>query len=72
MDIQSKLTGSEEDVNGVIIGEITFPYEFWQNGVRIDKGHFASDEEAASWFRTRHPGAYQQGAEMRVFDRRNE
>jgi len=53
----------EEEVDGVIIGSITFPYEFWidepcpeyadRNGKRrVTKGNFENDEQAVGWFKT--------------------
>jgi hypothetical protein len=69
----------EEEVDGVIIGPITFPYEFWideprpeyadRNGKRrVTKGNFENDEQAVEWFKTNYPDEYKYGVEMRVWD----
>jgi len=58
----------DEDVRGFIIGEVTFPYEFWQGKERICRGSFENDEEAIAWFKENYPKEFKQGAEMRVFD----
>lgn len=71
----------EEEVNGVIIGGDTWPYEFWTRGAEIllgnghkpqcflGKGHFASDTEAESYAKNHWPDEYAKGIEMRVYDR---
>jgi hypothetical protein len=68
-----------DDVDGIIIGEVTFPYEFWideprpewvdrKGKRRVAKGSFGSDREAIDWFKVNYPGEYNQGVEMRVWD----
>ncbi len=75
---------NEESVSGTIIGEVTFPYEFWiyeklhpnlpehssyYISRRIDHMGFSSDEEALAWFREKYPVEYNSGkVEMRCFD----
>ena len=58
-----------EQVNGIIIGGDTQPYEFWSKDgkERIDRGHFENDETAIAWFKERYPEWFQRGVEMRVF-----
>lgn len=60
----------EETVRGTIIGEITWPYEFWTvDGQHlIAKRGFENDREAIAWFKTNHPKEFAQGADMRCFD----
>ena len=64
--------GLYEDVRGTIIGEVTFPYEFWTKDgkERIDRNFFSTDEEAVAWFKERHPAQFAAGVEMRVFDQK--
>ena len=73
------LQGFEEEVNGVIIGPITFPYEFWidkprpeyvdrNRKRRVAKGNFENDEQAVEWFKANYPDEYKHGVEMRVWD----
>ena len=69
----------EEEVSGIVIGPVTFPYEFWieeprpeyvdRNGKRrVAKGNFENDEQAVEWFKANYPDEYEQGVEMRVWD----
>lgn len=66
-----------DDVRGFVIGDVTFPYEFWLHenlcgqkvSRRIAHSHFVNDEEAKEWFRENYPAEYAHGVEMRVFDR---
>ena len=58
----------EEEVNGIIIGGDTVPYEFWNADGRIARSHFANDESAIAWFKERYRVEFAAGAEMRVFD----
>jgi hypothetical protein len=60
-----------EEVNGVIVGDVTFPYEFWTTGEdahRFDRSSFASDADAVEWLKKKHPDHYAMGVEMRVFE----
>jgi hypothetical protein len=67
----------DEDVNGTIIGPVTFPYEFWETEpkwyctkpCRIARRSFENDEQAIAWFKENYPADFKEGAEMRVFDR---
>ncbi len=70
-------TDYTDDVSGIVIGDVTVPYEFWQDeeitpGYSpprcVARGHFASDAEAVDWFKTVYPAEFARGAEMRVFD----
>jgi hypothetical protein len=64
-----------DDVRGTIIGDVTFPYEFWRKhpdfgwDEKIARGFFRDDDEAVSWFMVHYPEEYRAGAEMRVFDK---
>ena len=60
----------EETVRGIIIGQITWPYEFWTTDGQhlIAKRHFENDREAVAWFKKHHGADYPQGADMRCFD----
>lgn len=60
----------DEVVNGIIVGAVTFPYEFWERdgSARIARGHFETDDEAIEWFRVTCPEAFKRGADMRVFE----
>jgi len=68
-----------EEVNGIIIGGDTWPYEFWITyptghalaGLhdRVARGHFSSDGEAIDWFKANYPEQFAAGVEMRVFDK---
>ena len=78
----------DDDVNGIIIGEITFPYEFWiyeklhphlpehkayYVNRRVDTMSFSNDKDAIEWFKERYPAEYATGkVEMRCFDKTNE
>jgi hypothetical protein len=72
---------NDESVNGIVIGAVTFPYEFWideprreyqhKTGVptrRVDKGFFENDEQAIAWFKENYPAEFKHGVEMRVFE----
>ena len=71
------ITDYTDDVSGIVIGDVTAPYEFWQDEEitpgysvprRVARGHFANDAEAVAWFRSRgfvDPGTV---VEMKVFD----
>jgi hypothetical protein len=70
--IRDMQMGLEEDVNGTIIGDVTFPYEFWTVGQEfgqncIDKGFFPGDDEAVEWFKDKYPEWFRRGVEMRVY-----
>lgn len=73
MNIREKLLGLEEDVSGTIIGDVTFPYQFWTinepyGNSCIAKNFFKSDEDAISWFKNNFPDWYKKGVEMRIYD----
>lgn len=75
MNIHDALTGLEEDVNGTIIGDVTFPYQFWTVGEEfgthcIYKSYFTDDDAAVAWFKEHYPAEFARGVEMRVFDQR--
>lgn len=60
-----------EEVRGTIIGDYTYPYEFWTakgRPHRIGRGFFANDEEAQSYAKAHYPVEYAQGIEMRCFN----
>lgn len=66
-----------DDVSGIVIGDVTAPYEFWipeeiTPGYFVDRclarGHFANDDEAVAWFRSQGFVAPGTVVEMRVFD----
>jgi len=63
-----------EFVRGIIIGDITFPYEFWtepdEDGYQhlVAKRGFANDDEAIAWVQAKYPKEYAVGLEMRVFE----
>ena len=66
-----------DDVNGIVVGDITFPYEFHMPeeitpGYFVDRcvgrGHFANDAEAVTWFKANFSVEFAHGVEMRVFD----
>ena len=62
-----------EVVRGTIIGDITFPYEFWTlpddegNQHLVAKSSFANDAEAVRWVQRCYPLEYSHRLEMRVF-----
>jgi len=64
----------EESVRGIIIGDVTFPYQFWTEpdefGFQqpVAKGFFVNDEEAIAWIKAKYPDAFAAGLEMRVFE----
>lgn len=79
--MQNKRLPWDDDVNGIIIGDVTFPYEFWideprseyQHKVgipkrRVAKGFFTNDEQAIAWFKENYPAEFRHGVEMRVFE----
>ncbi len=59
-----------EEVNGTVIGDFTYPYQFWTtDGKRkICQGHFANDDEAVAWFKKNYPDNFKAGADMRCYD----
>jgi hypothetical protein len=57
-----------DSVRGMIIGEVTWPYEFWKDGHKIAWDFFNNDDEAKAWFKEHYPEFWRQGVEMRVFD----
>jgi len=59
---------TDESVNGVVIGEVTFPYQFWKDNNCICRMSFSSDTEAIKWFELEYPAEFKTGVEMRVFD----
>ena len=61
----------DESVNGTIIGDVTFPYQFWteDGNWKIDSGFFENDEAAIEWFKNKYPAEFKAGVEMRVFDK---
>ena len=70
-------TNYTDDVSGIVIGDVTAPYEFHMPeeitpGYIVDRciarGHFASDDEAVEWFKASYPAEFARGVEMRVFD----
>jgi hypothetical protein len=56
-----------DDVNGYVIGACLTPYEFWQDGRRIERGHFETDAEAEAYCKEHLAEAYKTGIEMRAF-----
>lgn len=64
-----------EIVNGTVIGQKTFPYQFWTTRDNPKKilperaGHlwFQSDKEAIDWLKREHPDWYATGVEMRAY-----
>ena len=67
----------EEHVRGTIIGDVTFPYQFWawrEYGWTlryyecIARGSFRNDDEAEAWVKEHYPDDYANGIEMRCFD----
>lgn len=69
-----------ESVDGIIIGQMLVPYEFWIDEPRLEyvtrrgkrriaKNCFENDEEAVAWFKENYPVEYKRGVEMRVWDR---
>ena len=67
----------DEDVRGVIVGEVTSTYGFYHKVKRLTDGvivsepvckheEFTNDDEAIAWFRREHPEVTE--FEMRVFD----
>lgn len=59
-----------EQVDGTIIGEFTYPFEFWtRDGKRqIASGFFANDDEAIEHFKSHYPDWFRQGVEMRRYE----
>ena len=67
-----------DDVSGIVIGDITFPYQFWLHDKDtvpgqtlsrcVARNHFANDNDAAEWFKTNFPSEFVHGVEMRVYD----
>jgi len=70
-----------ESVNGIVIGQMLVPYEFWideprpeyqnRRGVpkrRVAKNSFENDEQAIEWLKENYPNEYKHGVEMRVWD----
>lgn len=79
--MQNKRLRWDDDVNGIIIGDVTFPYEFWideprpeyqhKTGIpkrQVAKGFFANDDQAVAWFKENYPAEFKHGVEMRVFE----
>lgn len=65
------MTYFDEDVRGVVIGDVTATYEFWTRDDRprrFARGAFPTDAHAEAWVREHHPEEYAAGVEMRVFD----
>jgi hypothetical protein len=56
-----------DDVNGTVIGACLSPYEFWQGGRRIGRGHFETDADAEAYCKEHLAEAYRAGIEMRAF-----
>ena len=72
---------NEESVNGIIIGDVTFPYQFWITEKlhpdlpdrytvtrKVADRFFSNDTQAIEWFKENHPAEFAHGAEMRVFE----
>ena len=72
----------DDDVDGIVIGQVTFPYEFWideprpeyqdKHGVpnrKVAQGFFENDEQAVEWFKREYPAEFKHGVEMRCFDK---
>ena len=72
---------NDESVNGIIIGEVTFPYQFWIKeklhpslpdryivNRKVAEGFFENDNIAIEWFKESYPIEYKRGVEMRCFD----
>ena len=70
MNIREKVFGVEEEVNGIIIGDVTVPYQFWtmDGSECIDRSYFRDDDTAIAWFKERYPDWYAVGIDMRVYD----
>ena len=69
----------DDDVDGIVIGQMLVPYEFWideprpeyvdRNGKRrVAKMSFENDEQAIAWFKKSYPAEFMHGVEMRVWD----
>lgn len=71
----------DEDVSGIVIGELTSPYQFWIDEPRperqhktgvptrlVYKGSFRNDEDAIAWFKENYPDEFKHGVEMRAYD----
>ena len=72
----------DDDVDGIVIGDVTFPYEFWIKEPRPEWQHkrgvplrkvagrsFKNDADAVEWFRENYPAEFKQGVEMRCWDK---
>ena len=68
-----------ESVNGIVIGPMSWPYEFWtthgqkypledKGPWRLGRGLFENDEQAAAHAKKQWPEEYNRGIEMRCFD----
>jgi len=69
----------EESVNGIVIGPMSRPYEFWtthghgypledRGPWRLGRDSFENDEQARQYAKDRWPEEYRRSIEMRCFD----
>lgn len=67
----------EETVRGIIIGQMTWRYEFWTVPPEFNsdlfpelvaRHEFENDREAIAWFKKNYPDHYAKGVEMRCYD----
>jgi len=56
-------------VDGVIIGDVTFKYEFYKNGNYVTQCRMPTNNEAIAWFKENYDELFQKGVEMRIYDR---
>ncbi len=72
---------NDESVRGTIIGDVTFPYQFWITEKlhpslpdrytvtrKVADRFFVNDKQAVEWFKENYPNEYKHGVEMRCFD----
>ena len=63
-----------EVVRGIIIGDVTFPYQFWTlpdeqgHQTLVAEGTFVNDKAAVWWVQRCYPIEYSHKLEMRVFE----
>jgi hypothetical protein len=62
----------DEEVNGIIIGPVTFAYRFYTETDPKEPitgfEYFSNDDEAIAWFKENYPEHFKAGAEMRVWN----
>jgi hypothetical protein len=72
---RSRYFRNTEEVNGTIIGAVTFPYSFHRTVTiaeytyteQIARNFFQNDEEAVTWFKANYPKHFAAGVEMRCY-----